>query len=320
MKRRRTLNIIASLIVCLLSVTAADVQPVAAISMGDYFSCTYEVSLDKSEVAGDEIFQATAYGKATCKKDLPVEVSKVEITSRVVARHQDSSAVVTLNPGYTVTISPCPSRKGEAAEVSETVLLQFAKVSQPGTYEVIAELIEARVKAVVWFTVTDYLPASKPVGSVIYSISQSAPHPSLPDTSSFIINNLKLEPTETHTGEEVVVSALVTNMSECAGSHEVALKLSGVMVASKVITLEAGASAEVAFPIVVNTPGSYTVGVNDVSDTLTVHQQISMDEIDIVDSDSNYGLFIALAVAGFVIVGLIIWLVSRRCARRYRKV
>ncbi len=308
-------GIMAGLLLFLLLAVVADGQQAAAANLGDYFSYTYEVSLDKSEIVGDEIFHAITVGKATCKKNLPVEISEIRITSRVVARHQLSNTLVTLNPGYTVTIAPFPSRSGEVAEVSETVPLQFTKASQSGTYEVIAELIEAKIKAVVWLPVTGYLPSSKLVGSVTYSDSRMAPQPSLPDISdsdsNFIVEGLSLKPSEARIGEEVVISAQVTNMGERAGSYEVALKLNGVRVISEDVTLEPGASVKITFLISVNTPGSYTVGVNNLSDKLIVSQPL----ID-VESESNYWLLIGLFVAGCVIVGLVVWLIARSRVQR----
>jgi hypothetical protein len=320
LKRRRIFKVIVVLLLCVLSAIAVDGRPVAAASLSDYFSYTYEVSLDKSEIVGDEVFHAITAGKATCKKDFPVEISELKITSRVVARHQVSNTLVTLNPGYTVTIAPFPDRIGEVVEVTEQVPLQFDEASQTGTYEVIAELIEAKVKAVVWLPVTGYLPPSKLVGSVTYSYSRISPQPSLPDISdsdsNFIVEGLSLKPSEARIGEEVVISVHVTNTSERTGSYEAALKLNGVRVSSKDITLEPGASIEVAFPIIVDTPGSYTVEVNSLSDTLIVIEPL----IDKVDGESNYWMLAALAVTGCVIVGIAIWLIARSHVWHRRKV
>jgi len=138
-------------------------------------------------------------------------------------------------------------------------------------------------------------------------------------TLIFIVEGLSLKPSEARIGEEVVISTQVTNMGERAGSYEVALKLNGVRVISKDVTLEPGASVKLTFLISVNTPGSYTVGVNNLSNTLTVHQT-PMDKIDKVECEPNYRLLIGFAVTGFVIVGLIIWLIARSRARRWREV
>jgi len=97
--------------------------------------------------------------------------SEASLTGCIIAEHQTSGAEVTLNSGYTITISPFP-QKGETTPVSEVVALQFPTGSQSGTYSVVGELIEAKVKAIgIWWDVTDYLPSSEPMGSLTYTAS-----------------------------------------------------------------------------------------------------------------------------------------------------
>jgi hypothetical protein len=291
------------LLVFLLFLLLMGTNSAFAVSLGDYFSYTYEVTLNKTEVRGNEAFFAMVEGRAACKKDLPVRVSEAQITLRVVARHPESGVVMTLDPGYTVAIDPFPSRKGEITAVSAAVPLQFAESSLPGTYNLIAELIEARVKATVWLPITGYLPSPKSVGSITYVVSQVAPIPA--SDTSFITRDLSLSPAQAYVGEEVVISALVDNRGDHAASRKVALKLNGVKVGSRDITLEAGASVDVAFTISLHAPGSYSIRVGNLSDTLIVTQLLS-------NGESSRWLLAGIAIAGCAIVGLIVWLVARR--------
>ncbi|MFC1986240.1 hypothetical protein ACFLWC_04530 [Chloroflexota bacterium] len=145
-------------------------NPVAAKSVEDYFSISYEVELSKTEIQGNEVFYATVEGTATCNNKLPVTPSEAKITSRIVAQHQTSGAKVTLNSSYTVTINPFPSQIGETVQDTQVVPLQFPVGSQPGSYNVAGEPIEAKVNTFLgWVNVTSYLPSSQTVGSVTYT-------------------------------------------------------------------------------------------------------------------------------------------------------
>jgi len=143
-------------------------RPVAALSVSDYFSFTYTVEFSKTEVRQNEIFYAIVRGQATCINDLPISPSEATSTGRIVAVNQATSEKVTLNPGYTVTIKPFPSRKGETIEQTQSVPLQFPQESPKGIYLVMTELIDAKVKAITWFDVSSFLPASKTAGLVNY--------------------------------------------------------------------------------------------------------------------------------------------------------
>jgi len=145
---------------------------VAAFSLGDYFTYSYQGELSKAEVSEDESFSVFVHGEATCTKDFPASPSKAEITSRVIARHQVSGAEVTLNSGYTVTIVPFPAKKGDMSRIERTVPLKFPPRSEPGIYQVVSELERATltIPFLGLNEVTEYLPQSKVLGTVIYVV------------------------------------------------------------------------------------------------------------------------------------------------------
>ena len=153
--------------------------PTAAQSVGEYFQLDYDpVSFSQNEIHGSEVFYATVHGSVTCTKDLPASVSEASITSRVVAEDTMNGTVVTLNSSYTVTIKPFPSKEGDTTEINQVVPLQFPARAESGDYNVIGELVEAKVKvAFVWGEVTEYLPYSQLMGSLEYISSGPAPGP-----------------------------------------------------------------------------------------------------------------------------------------------
>jgi len=154
------------LALCLVSIP----KPAVALSIDDYFSYSLDTEFSRDELGEDEVFYATVDGTAICKQDLPLTVSNGYITSRIVAQHRGSDTEVTLKSRYTTTIEPFPNEKGEVTEERVVISLKFPHGSQPGTYDIVGELIEARVQSIFgfWFTVTPYLPSSEDMGSVFY--------------------------------------------------------------------------------------------------------------------------------------------------------
>ena len=162
------------LALCLIPVGQA---PAVALSVDDYFIISYSAKFSKDEIQGSEVFYATVTGEATCIKDLPLSVSEAFITGRIIAEHKPSGTKVVLSSDYTLSISPFPNKEGEVTQASQSVALQFPPDSKPGSYNVVGELIEARVKAILWFTVTSFLPPYQSMGSVTYGQVATEPTP-----------------------------------------------------------------------------------------------------------------------------------------------
>ena len=184
--RRKTLRvgILWRLIIALILAPCLGLvgsNPVAALNLEDYFSLISTVELSKTQVTGNELFNAMVEATGSVTSDLPVLPSEAEITSRIIATHQANGANVTLNSGYTVTIDPFPIKTGDARQVQLVVPLQFPQGRQSGTDSVVAELIGAIVTVLgIPLPITDFVPPSslpppQTVGSVTY-----VPPPPLP--------------------------------------------------------------------------------------------------------------------------------------------
>lgn len=167
-------------------------SPALAQDLSENFQLSYDpVTFDKTEIQGSEVFHATIAGRATCIQDLPISASEATLTSQVIAEHVASGTKVTLNSSYTISIKPFPSKKGETAEISQAVPLQFPAQAESGDYNVIGKIIEAKVKiGFMWIEVTGYLPQEQTMGTVKYiapeptstPTSTPAPAPTLPPT------------------------------------------------------------------------------------------------------------------------------------------
>ena len=153
--------------------------PTAAQNLEEYFQFNYEpVSFSKNEIHGSEVFYATIRGHVTSTKDSPVSVSEASFTSRVVAEHTVSGTRVTLISSYTVTIKPFPSKEGDTAEINQVVPLQFPAQAELGDYNVIGELIEAKVKVGFgWLDISGYLLQDQLIGSLKYIAPETTPTP-----------------------------------------------------------------------------------------------------------------------------------------------
>ena len=153
-------------------------SPASAQDLSENFQLSFDpVTFDKTEIQGSEVFHATIAGRATCIQDLPISASEATLTSQVIAEHVASGTKVTLNSSYTISIKPFPSKKGETAEISQAVPLQFPAQAESGDYTVIGEIIEAKVKVGLWIEVTGYLPQSQLMGSLKFIAPQSTPTP-----------------------------------------------------------------------------------------------------------------------------------------------
>ncbi len=165
---------------CLISASPATAQD----DLKKNFQFSYDpVSFDKSEIHGSEVFHANIAGRVTCTKNLPMSASEASLTSCVIAVHTATGNEVTLNSSYTAAIKPFPSKKGQTAEVSQAVPLQFPAQAEAGDYNVIGKIVEARVKVLfAWVDVTGYLPQNQSMGTVKYTAPESAEAPPLPST------------------------------------------------------------------------------------------------------------------------------------------
>ena len=461
-------RLIVALILVLCSVSFSS-SPAAAQSFSDYFEYSYNVELSTTEVGEGESFTATVTGEVTCNNDLPLAPSEALITSRIIAEHQDSGAEVTLNSSYTVTISPVPSQNGETRQVSKAVSLQFPAGSQSGTYTVVGELIEAKIKAIIWWDVTSYFPSSQAIGSVTYLLGSAGSGgvggggggggggsagvtnvmesvtetgrftvdvtargedgkveltihkntigknrmgallshitivekeaPPAPPTDSnviglvynigpdgatfdppitmtftydpalmpegvaeknlviaiwdkeadewvviadctvspeantitakvshftaftilaytrpaaFIASDLSITPAEVGIGEEVTITALITNTGDLSGTHEVTLKIDNVVVASKQLTLIGGASLEETFTTVKEIAGNYTVSVNGLTGTFAVKAAPEPITPEPVTPKPVKWWLVGCIFAAFIILAAAVWLTARR--------
>jgi PGF-pre-PGF domain-containing protein len=123
--------------------------------------------------------------------------------------------------------------------------------------------------------------------------------------AAFTASNLTITPAEVDIGEEVTISVLVTNTGDLSGSYEVILKIDGVAVATKAVTLAGGASETITFTTAQDIAGTYSVTVDGLSGTFGVKAVVPPKPI-------NWQL---IAIIAGVTAAIVVPLVIRRRRR-----
>lgn len=91
------------------------------------------------------------------------------------------------------------------------------------------------------------------------------PPPPDDEPATFELSELAVEPTEIEVGEQIAVSAMVTNVGDETGSHAVELLVDGEVVAEESVYLSGGSSEAVAFDTVLHDAGTATISLGEES-------------------------------------------------------
>jgi len=92
----------------------------------------------------------------------------------------------------------------------------------------------------------------------------------------FRVTDLTVDPAAVEVGEEITILVVVRNIGDVEGSYTVVLSVDQVPDASKTVTLPAGASTTVAFHVVKEEPGTYTVRIGELEGTFTASAPSSL--------------------------------------------
>jgi len=93
--------------------------------------------------------------------------------------------------------------------------------------------------------------------------------------ADFILDSLSISPEEVNIGEPVTLGVSVTNIGNATGSYTVILEINGIAEATEEVTLDAGASTDVAFTTQKDVPGIYMVEVDGLSGSFTVREEVA---------------------------------------------
>ena len=131
--------------------------------------------------------------------------------------------------------------------------------------------------------------------------------------ASFIISDLSVTPSEVVPGQEVIVSAVVTNNGGSEGKYNIVLKVNGTEEGQKEVTLGAGDSQEVSFELVKNVAGLYEMEVNGLTGSFVVEEAVVAPLPSPAQPLLPINLWlIAGLIAGAAIVSIAVWQLATR--------
>lgn len=142
-----------------------------------------------------------------------------------------------------------------------------------------------------------------------FSITK-APPPPPPAPAAFATSALAVSPTEVDIGETVTISTLVTNTGDLTGSYVVTLEINKVAVATKEVTLDGGTSQRITFTATKDVAGTYTVSIDELSDTFVVKAAPPVPVKPVVNWQLVGGIF-----AIFIVIVMVILMTVRRGRR-----
>jgi len=254
----------------LFSVFAA--LPVAALSVSDYFTYSYNFAFSKTNIAGSEVFVVTVTGNATCINNLPMTVSAADIVSKVIARNPQTGADVVLNSIYSISYdSAFPNHTGQTASVTVQVPLSFPAGSVSGSYNIIGVLSDAHILVSgISFSVKDFLPATQAMGSVTYTAPTTTTQLPVQSAAAFVISDLQLAPLIVKNGKPVKITALLSNTGDLAGTYEMVMQIDGQYANKQSIVLGGKSSETVTFTHLINTEGQHFASIGTLTKSFIV--------------------------------------------------
>jgi hypothetical protein len=88
------------------------------------------------------------------------------------------------------------------------------------------------------------------------------------------LSDLKLNMEQANPGEEIVVTALLSNTGGSAGNYIAEIKINGTAEQAEKLVLPPGVNYNLAFKIIKNDPGTYTVAIGDLTTQFTVIEPV----------------------------------------------
>jgi len=214
--------------------------------------------------------------------------------TEVIAAYKFSPSGTTFNPAITLTVKYDPASLPTG--VAESGL--FIAYWNGSKWSAVSSNVDTQAKnltaQVSHFTVF----------AVMGTVGKAAP----PAAASFAVSKLKVSPTSVRPGEQVTITATMTNSGGTEGSYNAVLKINGVDEAQQQITLEPKGKQEITFTTSKETAGSYDVTVGDTSGSF----KVSMPDTASPGKKLSWPLVGGIAAGVLLIVFIVIVLLRRR--------
>jgi len=136
-------------------------------------------------------------------------------------------------------------------------------------------------------------------------------------TATFSVTGLEITPAEVNTEEPVIINASITNTGNAQGSYEAKLIINNKIAATQKVELNEGQSKVVKFTVSKDTPGDYTVSIDNLEGIFGVNEKATAtvtktetikpaEKLELPPGKSNLPAFLIsfVLVAGSIILYL----------------
>jgi hypothetical protein len=135
-------------------------------------------------------------------------------------------------------------------------------------------------------------------------------------------SSLKINPSEAGLGENVSIRVTVLNSGAASGTYQLVLKINGLIEKTQEATVPAGASQEIIFNVTKNVAGTYQVDINGLTGSFVVTKNPTTTTTTTTQTTTAPGpvktansmQILAIGLGAAVVVGLLIYLLTRRRA------
>jgi len=119
----------------------------------------------------------------------------------------------------------------------------------------------------------------------------TAPSPApTPAPAKFEVISLDITLPEVEAGETVSITVMVRNIGGSEGTYAAILTVDGITVETKEVALTPGSSKVVTFSLVEDTPGTYEIGIGELSSSLIVREKLIELKYDDGTSDESWAI------------------------------
>lgn len=129
------------------------------------------------------------------------------------------------------------------------------------------------------------MPTSTPIPTPTPAPLEPTPGPTPTLTpapkAKFEVMSLVVTPREVTVGETVNIEAVVKNIGSGEGTYAVTLTVDGASVETKEMSITPGSSKVVTFSLVKDAPGTYEIGIGQLSSSLTVEEKLVVKEVEL---------------------------------------
>lgn len=128
--------------------------------------------------------------------------------------------------------------------------------------------------------------------------------PVTPTPAEFEVISLDITPPEVEAGETVSITVVVENIGGSEGTYAVMLTVDGATVETKEVAITPGSSKVVTFSLVEDAPGTYEIGIGELSSSLTVKEELVTTELELKYDDGmpeNYQAIGRMSGTGYLV-------------------